>query len=154
MELCNIDAKNETDWVLSLRYIQIHNRNFMGKHLNTSETSHIWRLVFFCFCQQARLLCGRSSWWRCWWKHLERRFESNNKALTLFSFLITILNFFQVGQEVEIRPGFVHEEWENVVYKPILSRVISLKSEENELEFAVLGGLIGMISTSSFSHQL
>merc|ERR1719408_172214 len=49
------------------------------------------------------------------------------------------------GDEIEIRPGIVSkDEAGNTVCKPILSRIISLAAEQNSLNFAVPGGLIGV----------
>ncbi|KAK3866443.1 hypothetical protein Pmani_018342 [Petrolisthes manimaculis] len=52
----------------------------------------------------------------------------------------------KIGQEVEVRPGIMSKEPETgrVVCKPIRSRIISLFAENNELQFAVPGGLIGV----------
>lgn len=52
----------------------------------------------------------------------------------------------KVGQEIEVRPGIISRDSESgrVVCKPIRSRIISLYTESNELQFAVPGGLIGV----------
>jgi len=51
----------------------------------------------------------------------------------------------KVGDEIEIRPGIVSKDAsQNVVCKPIRSRIISLAAESNSLQFAVPGGLIGV----------
>lgn len=51
----------------------------------------------------------------------------------------------KVGQEIEVRPGVVTKDSEgNVTCRPILSRIVSLYTEQNELQFAVPGGLIGV----------
>ena len=51
----------------------------------------------------------------------------------------------RVGDEIEVRPGIVSKDNEgNVKCVPILSRIISLFAEENDLKFAVPGGLIGV----------
>ncbi|XP_068250005.1 eukaryotic translation initiation factor 2 subunit 3 [Palaemon carinicauda] len=52
----------------------------------------------------------------------------------------------KVGQEIEVRPGIISRDPESgrVVCKPIRSRIISLYTESNELQFAVPGGLIGV----------
>mmetsp|Transcript_46090 Transcript_46090/g.96475 ORF Transcript_46090/g.96475 Transcript_46090/m.96475 type:complete len:519 (-) Transcript_46090:49-1605(-) len=47
--------------------------------------------------------------------------------------------------EIEIRPGIVKKDSEGkVTCTPILSRIVSLFAENNELEYAVPGGLIGV----------
>lgn len=49
------------------------------------------------------------------------------------------------GDEVEVRPGIISRDAEGRVRcTPILSRVVSLLAEKNDLEYAVPGGLIGV----------
>jgi len=51
----------------------------------------------------------------------------------------------KVGDEIEIRPGIVGKDSsDNITCKPIRSRIMSLATEQNELQFAVPGGLIGV----------
>ncbi|KAF2353940.1 Translation initiation factor 2 gamma subunit C-terminal [Trinorchestia longiramus] len=52
----------------------------------------------------------------------------------------------KVGQEIEVRPGIISRNPDNnkVQCKPIRSRIISLYTETNALQFAVPGGLIGV----------
>jgi len=50
----------------------------------------------------------------------------------------------KVGDEIEIRPGIVSKDGDNVRCKPIRSRIKSLAAEHNELQYAVPGGLIGV----------
>lgn len=59
----------------------------------------------------------------------------------------------RVGDEIEVRPGIVHkkanenaeEDGETVmVCTPIYSKISSLYAEQNDLQFAVPGGLIGV----------
>eukprot|EP00927_Polykrikos_kofoidii_P038089 TRINITY_DN3236_c0_g1_i1.p1 TRINITY_DN3236_c0_g1~~TRINITY_DN3236_c0_g1_i1.p1 ORF type:complete len:489 (+),score=107.85 TRINITY_DN3236_c0_g1_i1:76-1467(+) len=45
---------------------------------------------------------------------------------------------------IEIRPGVVSKEGGQVVCKPIRSKIASLAAEQNSLQFAVPGGLIGV----------
>lgn len=46
--------------------------------------------------------------------------------------------------EIEVRPGLVSKDSEGkLTCKPIFSRIVSLFAEQNSLEFAVPGGLIG-----------
>lgn len=50
----------------------------------------------------------------------------------------------QVGQEIEVRPGNVSKDQEGkLTCKPIYSRILSLFAEQNDLQYAVPGGLIG-----------
>jgi translation initiation factor 2 subunit 3 len=50
-----------------------------------------------------------------------------------------------LGQEVEIRPGIVTKDSAGRNRcKPIFSRIVSLHAENNHLQFAVPGGLIGV----------
>ncbi|CAI9726729.1 eukaryotic translation initiation factor 2 subunit 3 [Octopus vulgaris] len=51
----------------------------------------------------------------------------------------------KVGQEIEVRPGIVSKEKDGQLScKPILSRILSLFAEQNDLQYAVPGGLIGV----------
>lgn len=51
----------------------------------------------------------------------------------------------KIGQEIEVRPGVVSKNADgSIKCTPIFSRVMSLFTEENELQFAVPGGLIGV----------
>ncbi|KAI1907961.1 eukaryotic translation initiation factor 2 subunit gamma [Ophidiomyces ophidiicola] len=51
----------------------------------------------------------------------------------------------KLGDEIEIRPGIVtRDEQGKLKCRPIFSRVISLLAEQNDLRFAVPGGLIGV----------
>ncbi|GBG84607.1 hypothetical protein CBR_g38890 [Chara braunii] len=54
----------------------------------------------------------------------------------------------RVGQDIEVRPGIVSKDSEGKIKcLPIYSRIISLFAEQNELQFAVPGGLIGVGTT-------
>jgi translation initiation factor 2 subunit 3 len=51
----------------------------------------------------------------------------------------------KIGDEIEVRPGIVSKDEKGVIRcEPIRSRVLSLYAEENDLQFAVPGGLIGV----------
>lgn len=51
---------------------------------------------------------------------------------------------FKVGQEVEIRPGIITRDAEGkCICRPLVSKIVSLYAEQNQLQFAVPGGLIG-----------
>uniref|UniRef100_A0A0V0G300 protein-synthesizing GTPase n=3 Tax=Triatominae TaxID=70999 RepID=A0A0V0G300_TRIDM len=51
----------------------------------------------------------------------------------------------KIGMEIEVRPGLVSKDSEGkLTCKPIFSRIVSLCAEQNELQFAVPGGLIGV----------
>ena len=53
----------------------------------------------------------------------------------------------QLGDEVEIRPGIITRKPGSAggfICKPIVSTVTSLRAEENDLQYAVPGGLIGV----------
>lgn len=53
----------------------------------------------------------------------------------------------KLGDEIEVRPGVVTKDSEGkVTCTPIFSRIVSLFAEQNDLKFAVPGGLIGKIS--------
>ncbi|PQP95003.1 hypothetical protein Pyn_09238 [Prunus yedoensis var. nudiflora] len=54
----------------------------------------------------------------------------------------------KVNQYIEVRPGIVvKDESGNIKCTPIYSRIVSLYAEQNELQFAVPGGLIGVGTT-------
>jgi translation initiation factor 2 subunit 3 len=50
----------------------------------------------------------------------------------------------RVGDEIEVRPGIVHKQDDKIVCVPIFSKISSLYAEQNDLQFAVPGGLIGV----------
>lgn len=58
----------------------------------------------------------------------------------------SILNgVFKLGDEIEIRPGIVTKDDKGKIQcKPIFSNIVSLFAEQNDLKFAVPGGLIGV----------
>jgi translation initiation factor 2 subunit 3 len=53
---------------------------------------------------------------------------------------------FKVGMEVEIRPGIITRDpaTGHCTCRPLRSRIVSLLAEQNQLNFAVPGGLIGV----------
>ncbi|KAJ6388931.1 hypothetical protein OIU77_027307 [Salix suchowensis] len=54
----------------------------------------------------------------------------------------------KVNQFIEVRPGIiVKDEAGNMKCTPIYTRIVSLYAEQNELQFAVPGGLIGVGTT-------
>ena len=56
----------------------------------------------------------------------------------------------RMGQEIEVRPGIVSRDSEGrSTCMPIYSRIVSLFAEQNELQYAVPGGLIGVGTTVS-----
>jgi translation initiation factor 2 subunit 3 len=51
----------------------------------------------------------------------------------------------RVGDEIEVRPGIISKDAEgNMKCTPIYSRIKTLLAEQNELQYAVPGGLIGV----------
>jgi translation initiation factor 2 subunit 3 len=51
----------------------------------------------------------------------------------------------KVGDRIEVRPGIVTQDTDgNVKCRPIFSTIISLFAEQNDLQYAVPGGLIGV----------
>ena len=51
----------------------------------------------------------------------------------------------RVGDEIEVRPGIVTKDSSGgMVCTPIFSRIMSLYAEQNDLQYAVPGGLIGV----------
>jgi translation initiation factor 2 subunit 3 len=56
-----------------------------------------------------------------------------------------ITGVLKIGDEIEIRPGIVSKDPEgNYQCRPIFSRIVSLFADQNDLQFAVPGGLIGV----------
>lgn len=54
----------------------------------------------------------------------------------------------KMGMEIEVRPGMVSKDSQGKLKcTPIYSRIVSLKAEQNDLQFAVPGGLIGVGTT-------
>lgn len=54
----------------------------------------------------------------------------------------------RMGQEVEVRPGVVTKDASGAIRcMPIRSRIVSLFAEQNPLQYAVPGGLIGVGTT-------
>jgi translation initiation factor 2 subunit 3 len=51
---------------------------------------------------------------------------------------------FQVGEEIEIRPGIMQEREGKTVYDPLISEIVSLHSGDQLVEEATCGGLIGV----------
>ncbi|KAK8841783.1 eukaryotic translation initiation factor 2 subunit gamma [Tritrichomonas musculus] len=58
-----------------------------------------------------------------------------------------IQGYLKVGDEIEIRPGTIEIVKDNIFCRVQKTRIISLRTEENELQFAVPGGLIGVGTT-------
>ena len=53
-----------------------------------------------------------------------------------------------MNQEIEVRPGIVSKDSEGKLQcRAIFSRIVSLFAEQNDLQFAVPGGLIGRNSS-------
>ncbi|KAL4377671.1 hypothetical protein GQ457_02G020740 [Hibiscus cannabinus] len=96
----------------------------------------------------------------------ERNFISPPKMIVIRSFDVNKLGFevdeirggvaggnilqgvLKVNQLIEVRPGIVvRDESGNIKCTPIYSRIVSLYTEQNELQFAVPGGLIGVGTT-------
>ena len=50
----------------------------------------------------------------------------------------------KMNDEIEVRPGIVTKTEEKIVCTPIFSRIASLYAEQNDLQYAVPGGLIGV----------
>ncbi|XP_020975355.1 eukaryotic translation initiation factor 2 subunit 3 isoform X2 [Arachis ipaensis] len=68
---------------------------------------------------------------------------NQHEAITKF-----IAGVLKVNQFIEVRPGIVvKDESGNIKCTPIYSRIVSLYAEQNELQFAVPGGLIGVGTT-------
>lgn len=62
--------------------------------------------------------------------------------------IVFLQGVLRVNQKIEVRPGIVmKDETGNIKCTPIYSRIVSLYAEQNELQFAVPGGLIGVGTT-------
>jgi translation initiation factor 2 subunit 3 len=57
-----------------------------------------------------------------------------------------LVGVLKIGDEIEIRPGIWSKSAENneVSYTPIISTIVGIKTEENELLYAIPGGLIAV----------
>ncbi|TYJ47982.1 hypothetical protein E1A91_A01G029900v1 [Gossypium mustelinum] len=88
----------------------------------------------------------------------ERNFISPPNMIVIRSFDVNKPGFevdeikgggvLKVNQFIEVRPGIVvKDENGNIKCTPIYSRIVSLYAEQNELQFAVPGGLIGVGTT-------
>lgn len=55
-----------------------------------------------------------------------------------------VTGVLRLNDEIEIRPGIVHRNDNKIECHPIRSRVVSLFADDNDLKFAVPGGLIGV----------
>nr|TKW35365.1 hypothetical protein SEVIR_2G366300v2 [Setaria viridis] len=82
----------------------------------------------------------------------ERNFTSPPNMIVIRSFDQRLMKLrvgvLRVNQKIEVRPGIVmKDENGNIKCTPIYSRIVSLYAEQNELQFAVPGGLIGVGTT-------
>lgn len=51
----------------------------------------------------------------------------------------------RVGDNIEVRPGIINKDSNGTIQcRPILSKIMSMFAEQNDLQFAVPGGLIGV----------
>lgn len=51
----------------------------------------------------------------------------------------------KVGDQIEVRPGIISKDANGSIQcKPIISRIVSLFAEQNDLQYAVPGGLVGV----------
>ncbi|UYV67334.1 eif2s3 [Cordylochernes scorpioides] len=75
-----------------------------------------------------------------------RDFTSSPRLIVLRSFDVNkpgCEGVLRMGQEVELRPGIVaKDEAGKLTCRPIFSQIISLYAEQNDLQYAVPGGLI------------
>lgn len=60
----------------------------------------------------------------------------------------------RLGDEIEIRPGVVSRDAQGKVNcRPLKSRIVTLNTESNQLQFATPGGLIGMFAVLSWAQR-
>ena len=50
----------------------------------------------------------------------------------------------ELNDIIEIRPGLISKNENDIQYRPIITKIISLKTENNSLVKAIPGGLIGV----------
>ena len=55
-----------------------------------------------------------------------------------------IKGIMNVGDIIEMRPGIIKKTQAGLVYKPIITKISSIKSEDNKLEKVIPGGLIAL----------
>ena len=73
-------------------------------------------------------------------------FEPCNPGIIQVFMKLFLYIFLQIGQDIEVRPGIVSKTSDGKIFcQPIQSRVVSLFAEQNDLQFAVPGGLIGKL---------
>merc|ERR1712153_2747 len=80
-------------------------------------------------------------------EYIEKKIPVPIRDFTSDPHLIIIRSFDvnKVGQEIEVRPGLVSKDGNGkLTCQPIRSRIVSLFAEQNEMMFAVPGGLIGV----------
>ncbi len=51
---------------------------------------------------------------------------------------------FEVGEEIEIRPGVMAEREGKTVYDPLISEIVSLQAGNDDVQEATCGGLVGV----------
>ena len=51
---------------------------------------------------------------------------------------------FQVGEEIEIRPGIQTEREGKTIYDPLVSEIVSINAGERDVKEATCGGLVGV----------
>lgn len=57
---------------------------------------------------------------------------------------LSVVCVLQVNQQIEVRPGVVSRDQDGkLTCRPIMSKIVSLYAEQNDLQYAVPGGLIG-----------
>ena len=83
-------------------------------------------------------------------ERLQRHYSTMHICLYQHSALVVVQGVLRKGQEIEIRPGIVTKDAEGrAACIPIYSRIITLLAEQNDLQYAVPGGLIGVGTTVS-----
>ena len=76
---------------------------------------------------------------------LARLFGSNQDLKYNYFYLLKYKQLLKVGQEIEVRPGVVSRDATGKFNcRPIKSKILSLYAEQNDLQYAVPGGLIGV----------
>ncbi len=82
--------------------------------------------------------------------YIIRSFDTNNPGTTIEGLAGGVIGGtiaqgkFQVGDEIEIRPGIASEREGKTVYNPLISEIVSLHAGEKTVKEARCGGLVGV----------
>ena len=69
-----------------------------------------------------------------------------NVSLSIVSVYFVMIPVYRLDRTLRSGPGLYQKTDGKIVCQPILFRVISLFAEQNDLQYAVPGGLIGVLT--------